>query len=483
MEFQAILKKGNNKGVGFISIPLGSRDAFSLNDCVELILNSKISFFSKVKFYGTLGFYVPCRIMKDGSLLGKKINIKIKKVDGFYTTISSDGRLYIPDYIASRYLFEAGDIVEIKSIIDGNNITKFCKINSSKRKRREEYTCVFDSKKSRKKGIFKIIRKLNRTSNENNAMFGDFNFAKVDDEYGIIFLGNRMPIIIKLDIMLKDFANYLGCYFADGTKRGNDWGICASTFEQANYYLKMHTSLVFNSKIIPSISFTEIEYRDEKSIKNYLINAWEKNTPFHIEQKRVRLNFSDKGSSPAINPFGSLILKEHKQLVQIYYNKLLNRLLKEIKVNNDKSLAMDFIFGVLEGDGSVSSKSHGHIIITSNAKELKILEEIVKITGFNYKVYMEGLNKGYIRFWSLELIKNISILKDKIFKYYPKRRRILKERLGNTGCARYLLGKNKKTSNWLIGQLNKFDILDGKGNLTDFGKKVKKDLNEFLLSE
>ena len=112
-------------------------------------------------------------------------------------------------------------------------------------------------------------------------MFGDFNFGKIDEKYGIIFLGNRVPIIIKLNIILKDFANYLCCYFADGTKKGNDWGICASTFEQANYYLKMHNSLVFNSKIIPSISFTEVEYRNEKFIKDYLITAWEKNTPFY----------------------------------------------------------------------------------------------------------------------------------------------------------------------------------------------------------
>ena len=60
--------------------------------------------------------------------------------------------------------------------------------------------------------------------------------------------------------------------------------------------------------------------------------------------------------------------------------------------------------------------------------------------------------------------------------------KILKERLANTGCSRFLLGKSKKTSNWLIGQLNNYGIFDGKGNLTKFGKKVKKDLKEFLIN-
>ena len=73
-------------------------------------------------------------------------------------------------------------------------------------------------------------------------------------------------------------------------------------------------------------------------------------------------------------------------------------------------------------------------------------------------------------------------MKDKLFKYYPKRRKILKERLAKTGCARFLLSSGN-TSNWLIGQLNNYGILDGKGNLTKFGEKVKRDLNEFLKME
>ena len=162
---------------------------------------------------------------------------------------------------------------------------------------------------------------------------------------------------------------------------------------------------------------------------------------------------------------------------------MLEFLLNKIKRENNKGLALDFILGVLEGDGSVSAKKRGHIIITSNFKELKILEEIVKIADIKSKLYMEGQNKGYIRIWSLEVIQNIPILKNKLFEYYPKRRRILKERLAQTGCARFLVGKSKKTSNCLIGQLNDYGILDGKGNLTELGKKIQKDLKEFLLSK
>ena len=93
---------------------------------------------------------------------------------------------------------------------------------------------------------------------------------------------------------------------------------------------------------------------------------------------------------------------------------------------------------------------------------------------------MEGENKGGIHIGLLEVIRNIGILKDKIFKYYSKRRKLLKERLADTASVRFLLGENNKTSNWLIGQFNEMKILDRKGNLTEFGLQIQKDLKEFL---
>ena len=44
----------------------------------------------------------------------------------------------------------------------------------------------------------------------------------------------------------------------------------------------------------------------------------------------------------------------------------------------------------------------------------------------------------------------------------------------------FLLGKNKKTSNWLIGQFNEMNILDRIGNLTKFGVEIKNSLKYFL---
>ncbi len=142
----------------------------------------------------------------------------------------------------------------------------------------------------------------------------------------------------------------------------------------------------------------------------------------------------------------------------MYYNNLLNFLINQIKRDKNKELALEFICGILEGDGAPSAKSRGHIVISTNKKEISILKEIFRVLKFKHIGYKEIKNSAYIRIGSIEIIKNISFLKDKLFRYYPKRRKRLQQRLGQTGCAKYLLGKNKKTSNWLIGQLKKIEF-------------------------
>ena len=175
-------------------------------------------------------------------------------------------------------------------------------------------------------------------------------------------------------------------------------------------------------------------------------------------------------------------MNEPRQLTQIYYNRLLKYLFDKTMKESNKELATDFICGTMEGDGCVNSKTHSHILISTNAEEIKILKKICDNSYLKsgIRAWEGSKNRVDLLIGSLEIIKNISILKDKLFKYYPKRRKILKERLANTGCSRFLLGKTKKTSNWLIGQLNNYGILDGKGNLTKFGTKIKKDLKSFL---
>lgn len=174
-------------------------------------------------------------------------------------------------------------------------------------------------------------------------------------------------------------------------------------------------------------------------------------------------------------------MKENRLLTLLYYNRLLSYLFKKIVQESDKELATEFILGTMESDGCVNSKTHGHIIITTNAEEIKILKEIADESYLKSSIRQwEGKkSRGDLFIGSLELIENMPLLKDKLFQYYPKRRKRLQERLGDTGCAKFLL-YGTKIPNSLLGKLKEHGILDEKGDLTESGEKVKKSLEEFV---
>jgi hypothetical protein len=487
IKFKSKIRRHNKRGVGFIYLPDYYQNQFKVSRelKVEIVLpDNKMFFFAKLRIHNKEGIYVPSHITKKFGLLNKEANIRIKEIKGFFTKTSQDGRIYLPQNYANELKLKQNEIVLIEGIIDEKKYSEFCQVKIRQKTNTREYFCMFNPKLIKKEGIFSIKYILSRNKfripKKIISLIENFNYAFLNKETIVLYYGNRVPIIAKIDFDLTNISHYLGCYFADGTKNGNNWGICSSTFKQARYYIKMHNQIIINNKIIPSISFTDIKNQNESILKRKLMEIWRKETNLDIDERRTRIIKSNCAPSKKANPFGSLVLKEHKQLSQIYYNKLLNLLFDVIKKEKNKKLAFEFILGVLEGDGSVGAS--GELFIHSNLKELKILKEIADYTGFKFRIHIEGKNKGYVFIGLLEIIKNIPILKDKLFKYYPKRRKILKERLAQTGCARFLLGKSKKTSNWLIGQLNKYEILD-KGNLTESGKKIQKDLKAFFLSK
>ena len=238
--------------------------------------------------------------------------------------------------------------------------------------------------------------------------------------------------------------------------------------------------MIYDGKIVYSLSYSDPEDKNKETLKNNLRTLWQKNTRILLKDISVRIISTPHKNALNRNLHGTLIFKENRELTRMCYVSLLEFLINKITEEKNQKLAIDFILGVMEGDGSPNARSRGHIAISTNLKDSKILKKILDSTTLNYGIAKEGDNKYTIHIGSLGIIKNISILKNKLFKYYPKRRKLLKERLATTGCSRFLLGKNKRTSNWLIGQLNNYGILDGKGNLTKFGKKIQKDLKEFL---
>lgn len=481
MKFRAVVWRGNKMGAGFIRIPNNYYNNFKFGENLRVKILSKNNlsvFYPTISNYKNyLGVYIPKRICAANKLLGKEIKVKIEKLDGFHSRLTSDGRLYIPRVVAKKYNLRKNDLVIIKGNIGNKSLEKICKIHTRKKKNKKEYFCIFSRESRNLEGIFLIKEKLEKGNISDILKFilANVNYGIINEEKIVAFFTNKTPITIPYEIKMdNNLVYYLGCYFADGIKRGTSWGITASTFEQANFYLKMHKGLILNPNLHFYISITS-----RTSInKNELIKRWKDKCKINVEN--VKIKISDKHSKK-VNRYGSLIIREYTRSTQMFYRRLLEYCIQKIIREKNKEFALDFICGVLEGDGSPSANSRGHIIISANKNDAKILEKILKISGLHFGIEKNS-NKVSIRINSLSILKNIEILQNKIFKYYPKRRKKFIERFFRIGAVKYILGQQNYCSSWVKAWLKNEKFLNENYKLTPKGLGIKSTLVKMLKS-
>lgn len=473
--------RGNNRGSGFVKIPTNVNINFSQKDNikVEIIKGTKIlnNFYGSISSYKrNFGFYIPQKICLFHNILGKALRFNVKKIEGFYSDLGNEGRLYIQNNIAEKLELKEGDIILVKGSFENSTIENLCKLRFRQRADgRKEYFCFFSPKFKNKSGIFNIKRKLIKErikepliSLLNNINYGSFDKSRVI----IIHHKSRLDINSKIK-MDKDLSFYLGCYFADGTKK-NSWAITASTFEQAMFYKKMHESMILNPEYSSSyISITSKKNVGESNIKK----LWKNFTG--LEVNKVRQRISQSGAEN-INEYGSFVIRDNRRITLIYYQRLLNYLIKYIINKKDRKMATDFICGVFEGDGSPNAIKRGHIIISSNKKDSQILDDILKITALDYKI--ERSKNVYIRVNALGLLSQIEFLSNKIFKYYPKRRKKFVERFCNIGAVKFILGQQDHCSSWVKAWLKNECILNKNYEFTEKGKRIKDNLIDMINS-
>ena len=482
MKFKSIVKKGNNKGACFVILPTNT--GLNKSDTILIKINDyNVKFYAKTRiYYNKLGFYIPANIAIDNNLFGKTCIFSIEKTDGFFTKTSDDGRIYLPQQKAEKLKLKQNEIVLIEAIINKEKYSEFCQVKIRKKPKTTEYFCMFNPNIIKKEGVFNIKSIISRRQFHIliliKHLIEGFNYGSLDKNKIILYYGNRVPISVNTQLYLKDIAYYLGCYFSDGTKKGNSWGICASTFEQANFFIKMHKALIKNPFIKVELTYTDPHKENEDLLRTRLSNIWLQKTEISILKKKIWIYKTEAKDAHNRNKYGALSIREHRQLVLLYYVRLLNHLIKIIVEEKNIELAIDFVCGVLEGDGCPSAKQRGHIVISSNKKEVKTLIKVFKVLNFNHKGYHEKENKCSIRIGSTELIENILLFKDKLFKYYPKRRRRTIDRLLRTGAAMFLMGISTTTSHWILKRFREKEILNKDNKLTAKGKKIKKALLE-----
>ena len=482
LKFISRVRKGNKGGTGFLSIPRDKSTLFNLNDKAQIKLIDNVCFFAQIIEYShKLGVYVPKSLMEKYGLLNKEVRAQMRKIKGFYAPVASDGRIYIPDDVVKNNSLHNNDIISIK-VIENNKIIQeeYVKIYVAQRpdRNKEEFICYVDKNFSGKTLVFQIKKLPSAPRNKKLSplvvrLLQDTHYAFINESSVIIFRGNKVSAIINTKIKLSDITFYLGAYFADGTKQGNSWAISASTFDQARYYLKMHNSLIKDSKPEFTISYTNIHNIDNSYLKKKLARIWESKAGIKVDKFRIR-----KPTGRLIskwNKYGTLVIREHRQILLDVYNTLLNSLIKEILFKKDKKLAIDFLCGVMEGDGCAPATKRGHIMIFTNKDDIQPLEKIFKAAQIKFRINKEDENKYSFRIGALEILRNFHLLNDKLFILYSKRRKIFFERLKTVGAVKFLL-ENHGSTNWVKALLRNYGFCDRNYQLTTKGLKLRNEL-------
>jgi len=463
---------GNKKGAGFVRLTKNTQ-GLHLKDNIKVSIldgNSILTTFyaSLASYKNYIGFYIPQKICSFYKLLGKEIEFEVEKVNGFYTKLGNDGRLYLPYKIASKLQLKPNELILVEGQVENITKAKLCKIKVREKNNKKEYFCIFSSELKNKSGLFVIKNKLPKYSLKEplRSILKDLNYGILDDRK-IVILQHKSELHINPQIRLDDnLFYYLGCYFADGTRK-NTWAITASTFNQAKFYKEMHEKLILNPEYESSyISISLI--KDKKVDLEEIKNLWEKVCGIKVKSIRTRIS---NGDSPKTHLYGSLVIRDNRKVTLLYYQKLLNYALTYI-TKGDKKAALNFIFGVLEGDGSPSARKRGHIVITSNKDDIFILREILKIADLDYSIQKYG-NRVYVRLNALGLLSKLELIWDKIFAYYPERRKKFIERFSKIGAVRFIIGEQNYCASWVKSWLRKNGILNENYELTPKGRKIK----------
>lgn len=475
------MKKANTRGTGFFTLSQRLSSKFQEGNQVLVKIQSDVGihYYGTIKrFNGKLVVYVPKEIMTKHELCHKTLEIRLEKVDGFHTKVGKDGRIYLPKKRAEELNLDEGQIIEVNGQIGDRTETAYGPVLMRKRGNKTTYRVNFNKNYAGKEGVFKIKNTF-RPSSEKDKVSKDLNRILegldwiVTGETVRVFDGNKLPVKMSRKVRLSEICYYLGAFFADGTKRGNSWGIGASTFQQGKFYKSVHDDLFKSVDLHVELNYTF--HPATRLNRDYLIEMWEDKVGVKINSVQEYKTETKKAKNR--NKFGTLYFREHKILMKEIYNRTLSNLFEKILKEKNEALAWDFILGVLEGDGYPGGKKRGHIKITTNKQETSKLRKVFKI--LNLKHEGAGNKSGHImRIGSLEIMTSLDLIGDKLFQFYPKRRMRFIRRLLNTGTARFLLGEKMSTSGWIKNYLLDRNVLDENYEITPKGRVIRKELKK-----
>ncbi|MHA2500415.1 MAG: hypothetical protein ACXAEL_12670, partial [Candidatus Hodarchaeales archaeon] len=229
--------------------------------------------------------------------------------------------------------------------------------------------------------------------------------------------------------------HYFGCYYADGTKRGHGWSINASTPEQAMYYIQKYKGLVKLGKISFNLTFTCIREEDENNgeLRRKLAKAWQSKAKVKLQEEAIALRKSVSKSSseeekenPRHNPLGSLRIRDYRGLVMELHLRVMKKIQSFVLNTKNAYYSWSFLLGIMEGDGSVGRGRDRCRLIITCLKSDEVIPELLTKVGVRplEQKYPKPLNKVDYSFGIVPILKNLTILEEELFRYYPKRRKV-----------------------------------------------------------
>ncbi|MHA2298722.1 MAG: AbrB/MazE/SpoVT family DNA-binding domain-containing protein [Candidatus Hodarchaeales archaeon] len=476
LEWTGRVGKGSSTGAGWITLPAKLREGMTLGEYYDLtiMLDGQDSIYlnknlKKVK--KSWGFYLPKALCTERGLTGQKVKIILERTEYFPVKVNLDKRVRLPKSVVEKNGIEEGDIYEVELEVDGESIREMVIIitidRSKDPNRADEYyfTVRMNAIPTSTKARVKILRKIEKilpTGEQGTGktiylanFFPKAIIGRVDERSMIIFQGNHVPIITPVQVDMNDLIHYFGLYYADGTKVGPGWSTGASTPEQAIYSIKKYESLILNGKLVYNVTFTGELDSEVKigNIKRELKQSWKRQANIELESDKIYLRESvinkeneERDLYRKHNPIGSLRIRDNRGLVLELHRRFLEIIQSLILTTEYINLFWQFLFGIMEGDGSVGGGTDRcRLVITCNKSD-KIIPYLLNKVGIKQllgtnKYSEQSPNTMDYSFGLIPILKNLSILQKHLFFYYPKRRKLFIKKLLNTASVRYLLGE------------------------------------------
>ncbi len=437
------------------------------------------------------GFYIPKTYYIGQKLAGETIQVVLKPSKDWQAAILTDKRVQIPYTVVEANNIQSDDLYEVELRVGSKVYREIIIITELDRKdRTNEYYFTIRLQEI-PTGIPTLVRftkkverlRPDRFQGDNETLylpnlFPDAAIGKIDSDKMIIFLGRHKPIITPITIRLPDFIHYFGCYYADGTKKGHAWAINASTPEQAVYYIRQYHFLVLNDNLVYDLTFTKKQIQIEKNdeLKDRLIETWKNKANLIILKSKIYVLESQASQKiRKYNPLGSLRIRDNNGLVMKLHVRLLTKIQKHLLNHSTYSNCWLFLLGIMEGDGwAGGGRKRCRITITCHKSDEMIpkLFEDVGITPMrNY--YRNAVNYS---FGIVDILKNLTILDEMLFIYYPKRRIKFLSRLMKVESVKYLLNETQQLFPLALHPLKVNNLLDDSIIIKNL-KKLQKEIN------